>query len=261
MTDGKLTHNGKTGKLTVATKKRGILEVEALQVGGHDVHPVWQGVEMFNAEILPFEKRITDLGLGHLLDYEKMLAMEIHEPTNQIVSALDAKEAEIDSFNELNNEAWFLANFLRYRFQIGDAKVACTIEHVGCSFDLIVLYAIGLGRLIEWWRWRSEDIEASASKTYKMHTHNIKNSLSGNDAKREMSRLRKIHVVKIAVKLKCKDLINPWPAKKLVHEVQAEINALAVPDALKKHLRKNEDHLWEDSTIRKDLSDSGFFKR
>jgi hypothetical protein len=162
MTEGKLLHTGKSGRLTVATKKRGIVDVLALQVDGQEIHPVWQGNEMFNTKILHFEKRITELKLGHLLDYEHMSTMEIHEPTNQIVSALGAKEAEIVSFDALNNEAWFLANFLRYRFQIGDAKAACTIEHVGCSFDLIVPYAIGLGRLIEWWRWRSEDIEKAA---------------------------------------------------------------------------------------------------
>lgn len=117
-----------------------------------------------------------------------------------------------------------------------------------------------LGQLSERLYWKHLH-EKAASKTYQMHAKNRKNSGSGNDTKSENSRLRKKYVKKIAVKLKRKDPISAWPAKKLVHEVQVEINALSVSDALKKHLRKNDGHPWEDSTIQKDLSDSGFFKR
>jgi len=116
-----------------------------------------------------------------------------------------------------------------------------------------------LGHLSERLYWKHLH-EKAASKTYQMHATNRKNSSSGNDTKRENRRLRKKHVEEIAVELKRTDPISAWPAKILVHGVQAEIKTLDVLEALKKNLRKDENHLWEDSTIRKDLSDSGFFK-
>ena len=132
-------------------EKRGVLDVDALFVDGKSISPAWAGSEMFEADISSFEKRIDELNLTHLLDYEEMGRLDATDIEEQAVNALGADCAEITSFSKKNNEAWFLVNFLRYRLHLRSEETKTIIDT-----------AIGLGRLIEWWRWRTEGYDNDA---------------------------------------------------------------------------------------------------
>lgn len=85
--------------------------------------------------------------------------------TKRICEALNASRANIETFSKdspnsgmnyvaADQEAWFLINFIWFHREAQDN---------GSSLDYRLAYAMALGRLIEWWRWRASGLDRMAA--------------------------------------------------------------------------------------------------
>ena len=180
--------NIRKGSSYMSKIKLGIIEVDTIKFEGDLVFPAIQGLAMFSKSVndcgsIDTNRRISELSLSHLLDFEEYGDVDNMESLRQIVAAIGATKAEIDSFDQKNNEAWYIANYVVYLY-----KIHCARNEVGGSKyrkNGIISYSISIGRLIEWWRWRSESFEQSAISEINRKAKSSSSSAKANTDKRQ----------------------------------------------------------------------------
>ncbi len=112
-------------------------------------------------------RRFEALGLSELLDSSHLASMGRNQISQQTARALNAKKCDAKGFDPAENEAWFLAAFASLWLHTGLADPAMAepirADESGRPLDLArvldlrrCLALIEFGRLLEWWRFRSE---------------------------------------------------------------------------------------------------------
>ncbi len=160
-------------KLTRRKIQLGMLESHEIrfedQKKNFDTIPAVDSTRLFS-DLLPsgltaVVARFHELQIGDLLEPEYWLGEDYLSDSDQrILVATGAVKATIETheksnpkakqnFDLKNSEAWFLSNFVwYYSMAFGEAA----------SPQFRLPFAIKLGRLIEWWRWRREGFDKVA---------------------------------------------------------------------------------------------------
>ena len=131
--------------------------------------PLVEGIQLFLAGrasgLYDVRRRMVELKVGDLLEPKYWHGDNyVTDSLARILIATGAARATIethekaspkavDNFDLKNSEAWFLSNFIFYYSRAFDAAA---------TFEDRLPFAIALGRLIEWWRWRSSGFDKMA---------------------------------------------------------------------------------------------------